>query len=367
MSKRVTNTIRRIYKQNMQLARSDEYPSAPEHQSSNSEITPDSPVKSVLYAEIDKNSQARSIVGLPINSNSTMTSMNLKSSSSSRRNRHRRLGSGDFNAAMKEAKQVKMVHMETQTETAEAVPPKPTAANPKKASVNRLSASLCDLQLVAKRLNSRNPAAHHLQNNNQSMNAIAPEDKAKSMSSDTVDCQRSCTDSDYLNSNEQLEMRESSDEDNLEKLGQRVSQFFNEICESNGNDPTTDRRLLFNLITNKRGCIAINNKDQVTIISRSNASKNAPNVYQVFKADPNEPTAGAKDLNCNNDDSGDEDEYDECWTDDDEAEDSDNNHTSLRRKRCVFLIHRQNLISLSLLFSACLAALHECRLRAKVK
>lgn len=325
----MTNTIRRIYKQNMQLTRNDEYPSAPEHQSSNSENTPDSPVKSILYAEIDKNSQARSIIGLPINSNSTMQSMNLRSSSSKRKG-HRRLGSGDF-------KHVKVVHMETQTETIEEISSVLTNVIPKKVSINRLSASLSDLQLMTKKLTNDNLPPNQLQSRNQSMDAIAQEDKVKSMSSDTVDCHRNINmDSndklDYLNSNEQLEMRVSSDEDNLEYLGQRVSQFINEtftMCESNGNDPISDR-LLLKLVANKRGCIAINNKDQVTIISRNNSSKNTSNVYQFSN---NESKSSPKDHNCNNDDSDDEDDYDKNWTDDDEAEDSDNNYASLRRKR----------------------------------
>lgn len=61
VSKRMSNTFRRIYKQNLQLT-DQGYPSAPEHQSSQSENTPDSPVKSCLYAELDGASQARSVI-----------------------------------------------------------------------------------------------------------------------------------------------------------------------------------------------------------------------------------------------------------------------------------------------------------------
>lgn len=57
----MSNTFRRIYKHNLQLTEQS-YPSAPEHQSSLSENTLDSPVKSSLYAELDETSQARSVI-----------------------------------------------------------------------------------------------------------------------------------------------------------------------------------------------------------------------------------------------------------------------------------------------------------------
>lgn len=49
----MSKTFQRMYKQSMQLA-DQGYPSAPEHQSSLSENSPDSPVKSALYAELGK-------------------------------------------------------------------------------------------------------------------------------------------------------------------------------------------------------------------------------------------------------------------------------------------------------------------------
>lgn len=61
VSKRMTNTFRRIYKSNLHLT-DQGYPSAPEHQSSQSENTPDSPGKHCLYAELDSSSQAHSVI-----------------------------------------------------------------------------------------------------------------------------------------------------------------------------------------------------------------------------------------------------------------------------------------------------------------
>lgn len=49
----MSKTFQRMYKQSLQFAEQG-YPSAPEHQSSLSENTPDSPVKSPLYAELGK-------------------------------------------------------------------------------------------------------------------------------------------------------------------------------------------------------------------------------------------------------------------------------------------------------------------------
>lgn len=342
----MTNTFRRIYKQNMQLARSDEYPSAPEHHSSNSENTPDSPIKNFLYTELDRNSQARSMIKLPINSNSTMNSINSKNSAT-RRNRHRRLGSGEYSSALADAKQVKMVNIETQTEAVNECSPMVKSAFLSNIQANRgLSASLSNLHIAPKRMHMI-PAqdlyllrdSRLLQNRNHSLSVIAQNDGMIDSSTDSVDGKRNCDNSndklDYSNSNEQLEMRESSDEDNLEKLGERVSQFFNDnplLYENNGNGPITCDRLLFNLIAGKRSCVAINNKDHVTIISRGDETKDTPDVYQFTKSGSTEEVAISKDHNSNNDDGDDEDGFDECWTDD-EADDSDNKHTSLRRKR----------------------------------
>lgn len=326
VSKRMTNTLRRIYKQNMQLP-ADGYPSAPEHQSSNSEISPESPVKSPLYAELDKTSQqTRAIIGLPINGNSTINAMNLRSSGQ-KKIRHRRIGSADltFNLppmpidrrTLSETKQVKMVHTETQTDTMD------------------LSAdiSICSLamhrDLVA-------PVSNLRSQRHSSTESLAANDNGnRTTDTDTVDHAELCSKSneqlayDYMNSNEQLDIRESSDDDNLETLDRRVSQFFTEnrlvhADNGNGGSTTIDSRALFNVMAARRSLI-IGDKDQVTVISRSNAYKSTTNVYNT--AAHGSRRGSIQDHNCNNDDG------DDSWTDEEEGEDSDNNYTSLRRKR----------------------------------
>lgn len=336
VSKRMTNTLRRIYKQNMQLP-TDGYPSAPEHhQSSNSEISPESPVKSPLYAELDKTSQQpRAIIGLSINSNSTINAMNLKSSGQ-KKIRHRRIGSADltFNLppmpidrrTLSETK--KMVHMETQTDTMDL------SAD---TSVCSLTMTMHrDLIVTSSNLQSqRHLSTECMENDNGNITTDADADIITDADVDDVDHAALCSKSneqlayDYMNSNEQLDIRESSDEDNLETLDRRVSQFFNEnrlVHADNGNGSSTmiDSRALFNVMAARRSLI-ISDKDQVTVISRSNTYKSTTNVY-------NPPLHSSRrgsmqDHNCNNDDG------DDSWTDEEENEDSDNNYTSLRRKR----------------------------------
>lgn len=302
------------------------YPSAPEHQSSNSEISPESPVKSPMYAELDKTSQqTRSIIGLPINSNSTINAMNLRSCGQ-KKIRHRRIGSADltFNLppmpidrrTLSETKQVKMVHTETQTDKMD------------------LSAdtSICSLAMHRDLL----AAASNLQSQRHSSTESLTNDNGNiATDADAVDHGALCSKSneqlayDYMNSNEQLDIRESSDDDNLEKLDRRVSQFFNEnrlVHADNGNGGSTmiDNRALFNVMSARRSLI-ISDKDQVTVISRGNTYRSTTNVYNA--SSQGSRRGSIQDHNCNNDDG------DDSWTDEEEGEDSDNNYTSLRRKR----------------------------------
>lgn len=309
----------------MQLP-ADGYPSAPEHQTSNSEISPESPVKSPLYAELDKTSQqTRSIVGLPINSMSTINAMNLKSSN--QKKRHRRIGSADltFNLppmpidrrTVSETKQVKMVHTETQTDTMDL----------------SADASICSLamhrDLIAP-ISNLQQSQRHL-----STESLTNDNGNIATNADTVDHGDLCSKSNEqlaYDSNEQLDIRESSDEDNLEKLDRRVSRFFNEnrlVHTDNGNGGSNmiDNRALFNVMAARRSLI-ISDKDQVTVISRGNTYKSTTNVQYNTPPSHGSRRGSIQDHNCNNDDG------DDSWTDEEEGEDSDNNYnTSLRRKR----------------------------------
>lgn len=250
--------------------------------------------------------------------------MNLRSGGQ-KKIRHRRIGSADltFNLppmpidrrTLSETKQVKMVHTETQTDTMDL-------------SADTSICSLAmhrDLIAAASNLHSqRHLSTESLPNDNGNITTDA----------DTVDHAALCSKSneqlayDYMNSNEQLDIRESSDDDNLEKLDRRVSQFFNEnrlVHADNGNGGSTiDNRALFNVMAARRSLI-ISDKDQVTVISRGNTYKSTTNVYNA--SSHGSRRGSIQDHNCNNDDG------DDSWTDEEEGEDSDNNYTSLRRKR----------------------------------
>lgn len=136
---------------------------------------------------------------------------------------------------------------------------------------------------------------------------------------------------DYMNSNEQLDIRESSDE---ESLNRRVSQFFTQnalLQTDNGNGSIIDNRLLLNIMAARRSCISINDKDEVTVMSRGNSrgSSFRGNSRLYGGAASTHTHDGGRrnsiDHNCNNDDG------DDSWTDE-EGEDSDHNY-SLRRRR----------------------------------
>lgn len=116
-----------------------------------------------------------------------------------------------------------------------------------------------------------------------------------------------------------MDICETSDEDNVENLNReisrRVSQFFtHSTTMDNGNESTIDNHLLFNIMEARRSCISINDKDEVTVLSRVGKSD--------FAADIN-----YKISNCNNNNDG-----DDSWTDE-EGEESDCGNYSLRRKR----------------------------------
>lgn len=145
---------------------------------------------------------------------------------------------------------------------------------------------------------------------------------------------------DYMNSNEQLDIRESSDEDNVEKLNRRVSQFFNENrllsnVTENGNGSVIDSRRLFNVMAARRSCISINDKDEVIVLSRPSSFRTSGsiNAYTTSAhtdalSRRNSSAYKTSDPNCNNDDG------DDSWTDE-EGEESDRAY-SLRRKWYFF-------------------------------
>lgn len=138
---------------------------------------------------------------------------------------------------------------------------------------------------------------------------------------------------DAMNSNERLDIRECSDDDNLERLGRKVTKFFNEnrlsLQSDNGNSTTiVDGSLLYDVMSARRSLISVNG-DEVTVISRSysNGNVKAMNNYSDIKQKIMVNKLSDQDLY---EDEGDDECYDDSWTDE-EGDDTD--HFSLRRKR----------------------------------
>lgn len=401
----MSNTLRRIYKQN--LLCEHHYPSAPEHQSSLSENTPESPVRSPihspvnLYAELDGTQEARSVIGAPPPPSSpvaaappaTPTSVTAATKSpklstpanasaspktpSQRKIRHRRLGSADNNyhfilPKQSDRRNVRMVNMETQTDALD--------------NISETNVNVCDLANTVSAMSIKSASETTSMREDDEVKAISdrmmqnttsrshsPMDIATELAAaqaaaeaetcpkngnlpdemdddtcpdDTVDHPQANLSSDeqliydYMNSNEQLDIRESSDEDNVEVLNRRVSQFFTQNgLLDNGNGSIIDNRLLLNIMAARRSCISINDKDEVTVMSRGNSRGNS---FRTSSTASMFGGAGAgshahdssrrssisykiSDHNCNNDDG------DDSWTDE-EGEDSDHNY-SLRRRR----------------------------------
>lgn len=242
-----------------------------------------------------------------------------------------------------ECRAVEKVNSETQTDSSDIIR---MDCSPCESSANRdlataLSAAAhpaATISHTASRENSPSPDqmdAASLTNGNESCQS------RMSPFGDTVDHpvnrasqQQSCEQLiyDYMNSNEQLDIRESSDEDNVEQLNRRVSEFFNEnrLLSSggteNGNGTLIDRRRLFNVMAARRSCISINDKDEVVVLSRPSSfrTSSSSNVYSDTLSRRNSSCYKESDHNCNNDDG------DDSWTDE-EGEESDRGY-SLRRK-----------------------------------
>lgn len=430
----MSNTFRRIYKQNLLLA-DHGYPSAPEHQSSQSENTPDSPVKSCLYAELDGSSQARSVIvpiqqqisseyidfsctifsllnlllteqhikypSPSIGKTSKCSSMTMENSPATdshvtpittktannngsgiaepitmnvgapiipsaavttttatvttpilthKKVRHRRMGSADNNysyilpALPIDRRNIKMVHSETQTDSLDVTSmdcsPCPTLAS------RELNTTLDDVSRPSSIIVTDDNQHESSESDNDQMKATDSRNDNSSCQcelspcGDTVDhaAAHSCSPSneqriyDYMNSNEQLDIRESSDEDNVETLNRRVSQFFNEnrllsnVAE-NGNGSMIDSRRLFNVMAARRSCISINDKDEVIVMSRPSSFRTNGSIHAHTDTMSRRNSSSAykiSDHNCNNDDG------DDSWTDE-EGEESDRAY-ALRRK-----------------------------------
>lgn len=140
---------------------------------------------------------------------------------------------------------------------------------------------------------------------------------------------------DAMNSNERLDIRECSDDDNLERLGRQVTELLNEnrlsLQSENGNSTTLgEGSLLYDVMAARRGIISVNG-DEVTIIARGNYANGnikAMNNYNDIKKKIMVSSLSDQDYD---EDEGDDDDCDDSWTDED-GDNTDRNY-SLRRRR----------------------------------
>lgn len=143
---------------------------------------------------------------------------------------------------------------------------------------------------------------------------------------------------DAMNSNERLDMRETcSDDDNLERLDRKVTEFFHEnrlsLQSDNGNNGSSalvDGALL----SVRRARLSING-DDVTFITHSNGFAANGNIKAMnnYNNDITQSimVSSVSDQEYDNDDEGDDECYDDSCTDD--GDDTDHNNYSLRRRR----------------------------------
>lgn len=282
---------------------------------SNEKFDFQSPVKATLYTSLDKSSQPKSIA--------------IVSHQKHKKLRHRRNGSGGGGGfaipqaspvrdrryqSEPENRKIKLVDTETQTDTMDI---SETDASPSAFAASReLSMCLRETELGGMINSAIVNEEYTLRDENNSSNG--------NLMSRSGTYQDACSspdqldDADAMNSNERLNIRDCSDDDNLEQLGRKVSEFITENRMSiqsnhseNGNN-LVDGGLTYDLTPNRRGFVTINSEKEVTLIRCGGSNKKIVSVYR------------AKDDRC-----------DDSWTDE-EGEDTDYNH-SLRRKRFVCL------------------------------
>lgn len=240
--------------------------------------------------------------------------------------RHRRNGSGSAvpqaspirnrrYQSEPENRKIKLVDTETQTDTMDI---SETDASPSAFAASR-ELSMClrenstefgviDSAIVNEEYTLRD------ENNSPNGNVMSRSDVTYQDACSSPD-QLDDADADAMNSNERLNIRDCSDDDNLEQLGRKVSEFITENCLSiqsnhseNGNN-MVDGGLTYDItVGGRRGFVSVNNENEVTLIRCGGSNKKIVSIYK------------SKDDRC-----------DDSWTDE-EGEDTDSNY-SLRRKR----------------------------------
>lgn len=320
---RMSNTLRRIYKHNLQ-----DYTSKKEYESNLSENKPDGSAKNELFVKLDNLKETRTSVGISTQKNST-TSVATPSPKTvtQKRNRHRRIGSDSFILPY-DRRNVKMIHTESQTD---AIDTFETARHELQMSQDSMSKFILKEEIIEKvqqtpdlRQISENDATENMCFDNGNVCDNITEQTSTSF------CPNEQSIFDYMNRNDQLDIRESSDE---ESLNRRVNQFFtqNGLLQTmeNGNESLIDSRLLLSIMASRRSCITVNDKDEVIVMGNSFRANSAPKIYIAGDSNRrNNMDSKKTDPNCNNDDG------DDSWTDED-GEETYRKYCYLRRKRYV--------------------------------
>ncbi|KAL7734417.1 hypothetical protein ACLKA6_010746 [Drosophila palustris] len=213
------------------------------------ETTPESPVKCVLYAQLDGNCQPKSYcaVGNGLIIGGSMSGKNKKTW------RHRRNGSGSFATPPKysptrdrryqsepENRKVQLVERQTQTDAMDVSETdiSPSAEHPVDVpppNHRQLPLQLQRVQqLAAVMAQTKVQASTPVNTSNSSPANAASPSNGNSLSNSELTYQDACSSPDQLiddvmNSNERLDIADCcSDNENLERLGRKVIEFINE-------------------------------------------------------------------------------------------------------------------------------------------
>lgn len=310
----------------------------PDYQSStpSPESTPESPVKATLYAQLDGSSQPKSVVVVP---------------QKPKKHRHRRVGSGSFASPKSspnrerryqsepENRKVKLVDNETQTD---AMDISETDASPSPFCASRELSFSLKAAAAAVAATTTAPTESRVPNYGETVKQIAepqrpsdlnvrqqspssPNGNSNEMSTSDITYQDACSSSpdqfldDAMNSNERLDFRDCSDDDNLERLGRKVSELITKqsttLVGENGNDTEV---VVSDVIFSPSGK------------RRVGANENIIVRHAVIRTSGGHAKGRRADLGGDISNESQEDRCDDSWSDE-EGEDTDYNY-SLRRK-----------------------------------
>ncbi|XP_017072405.1 mitogen-activated protein kinase kinase kinase 13-B isoform X2 [Drosophila eugracilis] len=246
-TRRLGNTLRKMQHYRRRL---NAPPAGIQQQSTtpDPETTPESPVKCVLYAQLDSNCQPKSYLANIIPGSGIGGTMPNKKNF-----RHRRNGSGSFGAPPKysptrdrryqsepENRKVQLVERQTQTDAMDVSETdiSPSAEAPRSHPIDVPVPNHRQLPLQLQRVQKIAQAQARARSGSTSsaagvQNPASPSN-GNSLSTSELTYQDACSSPDQLiddvmNSNERLDMTECcSDNENLERLGRKVIEFINE-------------------------------------------------------------------------------------------------------------------------------------------